>query len=107
MLIVEVKQIMAQGKLIDIMEQQDGKYLKQHMEQLRSYCIHNKKLFMIGVITNFKDWYFTKYNMTEEINSQDQYQQENPNLPQVPVFEISEPHTIIKIDFPRNTVQFD
>ena len=69
MLLVEVKQVFKDNKLIDIMNQENNKYLRQHMEQLRSYCIHNKKLFMIGVITNFKDWYFTKYNMIEEAKS--------------------------------------
>jgi len=68
------------------------------MEQLRSYCIHNKKLYMIGVITNFKDWYFTKYNMIEEMRSQDQIIELNPQLPEVPVFEISNPYRILTID---------
>jgi len=45
---------------------------------------------MIGVITNFKDWIFTKYNLKAEMENE-----EADNQNQEIVFEYSETYTII------------
>jgi hypothetical protein len=44
-------------------------HLNQQIKQLRSYCIMQKKDQMVGVITNSKDWIFTRYDMKAELNN--------------------------------------
>ncbi len=44
-------------------------HLSQQIEQLRSICIADKKIQMVGLLTNFKDWIFTRYDMMEEITN--------------------------------------
>ena len=43
--------------------------LKQQIQQLRTYCIKEKKDQMVGVITNSKDWIFTRYDMKAEVEA--------------------------------------
>jgi hypothetical protein len=41
--------------------------LDQHFKQLRYICIQNKLGSVYGVITDYKDWYFTMYSLEGEI----------------------------------------
>ena len=34
---------------------------------MRHYCIENRQLTMFGVLTNYKEWIFTKYSLHKEI----------------------------------------
>ena len=52
-------------------------YLTQQMKQLRSYCIKEKKDSMVGVITNSRDWIFTRYDMQAEFKiGEDRFKQQ-------------------------------
>jgi len=93
-MIIEVKKL-----IIDRNERQAGnefiytditQNLEQSIKQLRTFCIHEKQDSMIGVITNFKDWIFTKYNLKAEMENE-----EADNQNQEIVFEYSETYTII------------
>jgi hypothetical protein len=87
-MIIEVKKL-----IIDRNERQSGnefiytditQNLEQSIKQLRTFCIHEKQDSMIGVITNFKDWIFTKYNLKAEMENE-----EADNQNQEIVFEYS------------------
>lgn len=45
--------------------------LDQHFKQLRYICIQNKLGSVYGVITDYKDWYFTMYSLDGEIAEKD------------------------------------
>ena len=42
-------------------------HLVQQIKQVRSYCIKEKRNHMLGVITNSRDWVFTRYDLKAEI----------------------------------------
>jgi hypothetical protein len=71
MLIVEVKRIFLpmheQREGDNIEKPLDEAVLKQNMKQLRSSCIHEAKNYMVGVVTNSQQWYFTRYDMRAEM----------------------------------------
>ena len=41
--------------------------MKQHFEQLRLICIEHKLSSVLGLITDYHEWTFTKFNYDREI----------------------------------------
>lgn len=41
--------------------------LDQHFRQLRYICIQHSLPFVNGVITDYKDWYFTRFSLSKEV----------------------------------------
>jgi hypothetical protein len=48
-------------------EEKLKEYLNQSYEQLFSICTKYKKRKMMGVLTNFKYWIFTHYDLLESL----------------------------------------
>jgi len=40
--------------------------MHQNFKQLRNVCIKNSLPYCNGVLTNFKQWYFTRYSLSRE-----------------------------------------
>lgn len=47
------------------------KELDQHLQQLRYISIQNKLGKVYGVITDYKDWYFTSFSLDREIGNRE------------------------------------
>lgn len=43
-------------------------HIPQQIKQLRTACIFEQKKYMVGVITNTRDWIFTQYDLEAECN---------------------------------------
>lgn len=57
--------------------------LDQHVKQLRYICINNQLPHVNGVITDFRDWYFTRYSLDNEL------------LEENPIIELSEKYRVL------------
>jgi hypothetical protein len=58
--VIEVKR--TGGKKCSLLSELD-----QHFKQLRYICITHSLPFVNGVITDFKDWYFTRFDFNQEV----------------------------------------
>ena len=73
-IIIEVKRLYKDEKYKNSKKNDNNmnnieKHLDQQIKQLRTYCIFEKKTQMIGVITNLKEWVFTKYDIRKEFQN--------------------------------------
>lgn len=46
--------------------------LSQQLTQLRAYCILSKLNSICGIMTNFKSWIFTRYDLKQELQNEDE-----------------------------------
>lgn len=76
--VIEVKR--TDGKKSSLLTELD-----QHFKQLRYICIQHGLPFVNGVITDYKDWYFTRFSLSREIEGL------SDNL-----FELSEKFAVLK-----------
>eukprot|EP00347_Sterkiella_histriomuscorum_P022612 403337826 len=59
--------------------------IQQNLNQLRHFCIQSGQSQVYGIVTNFKEWYFTKFDLLKEIvsvisqNNQRNSQQQKQN----------------------------
>ena len=82
-------------------------YLIQQMKQLRSYCIKEKKDFMVGVITNSRDWIFTRYDMQAEFKIGEDHFKEQKDKNRNHEFEHSSTFKIFEINEETGHIEFN
>ena len=85
MLVIEAKRgDEVDGKKVNL----DENHLNQNFEQLRHICLNYRLPFCNGVLTNFRQWYFTRYNLSREFKPVDGKK----------IFQVSKIYTIMKDD---------
>ena len=71
--------------------------LPQHFRQLRHICIKYSLPFCNGVLTNFHQWYFVRYNLSHEIRESSEQSHKKS-------FEVSKPYSLFSLlAFKENT----
>ena len=84
MLVIEAKR----GDEVDGKKVNLESNLNQNFEQLRHICLNYRLPFCNGVLTNFRQWYFTRYNLSREFKPVDGKK----------IFQVSKIYTIMKDD---------
>ncbi|CDW75531.1 UNKNOWN [Stylonychia lemnae] len=103
--IIELKKVINRSNNVNQGSNKLEDALYQNFQQLRHHCIQNRQMKMLGVLTNYKEWYITQYSFKKEFDYQLERKFNKNSLVSEQRFEISQKFTILNDDFKLDVLE--
>eukprot|EP00347_Sterkiella_histriomuscorum_P010265 403376960 len=110
--IIELKKYANRTHNVNQNNQQLDLSLHQNFMQLRHHCIQHRQMKMLGILTNYKEWVFTKYsfevefqNSLNSMGSGGDFMSQIKSSDQKNPFEVSQKFTLMNENFELDVIQ--